>query len=557
MDVGRGMKSACAQCGGPLASGAAACKRCGTIATDSGDPQYGLLDLEAGEAGASLALDTSVEPTPPRRAQPRPEKARARTQSSQRMDAVNPARSGARTVAEGGSAQGGSARSATGASSARNRAMTDATVQQQRKATIGGNPTAPNPAAARPAKKSVGKMRAATVNDGLADSVADPASAAVPYGRGMMLDDDPLNNQFGSNGGNAAALELEHVDENDDIAPSAPPEPVETSEQQRARQIKELAGYGVAPTSVVAEPSYWVRVMLRKRALETELLALAAQRKRADDGTNEALTVMGQALRALGDDERLAKLRKLLAAVAEADTRIGAAEAQGAKKKQGVHQELARLDRDLAKLEQKASPLRGREAKLLEELEQIDGSLKRADLLRKKAEAELEALQRKGGGDVETWGALKAERDARHGEVQSLGIQMRPLQDDLAVLRKELAQQMRAIEVVQSEKQGASTSLERAQQSHRMATGSARGALQQALASLANAAFKAGLDTLVADEAAAVVEARERAQEKRTNEELMRAAATSYDHAAYSRGMMILCGGTGLFFLALVIAILF
>jgi hypothetical protein len=62
---------------------------------------------------------------------------------------------------------------------------------------------------------------------------------------------------------------------------------------------------------------------------------------------------------------------------------------------------------------------------------------------------------------------------------------------------------------------------------------------------------------VVPNEAAAVVESRERAQEKRANEELLRAAASSYDHAAYSRGMMILCGGTGFVFLAMVLAILF
>jgi hypothetical protein len=549
MDVGRGVKPSCAKCGGPLASATTACKRCGAIAGDSGQQQqYGLLELDGGEPGASLALDSIQPAAPARRAAPRGDKVRAaRSQSSQQLNAVNPARPGARTVAEGG------AQRTTAASSARNRAVAEGTVQQQRKATVAGNPTAPN--AARPAKKSVDKMRAVTVNDGLPDKVVDPMAAAVPYGRGVMLDDDPLNNQFGA-GAEAAALELDQPDP-EDLAPSAPPEPTETPEQQRARQIVELAGYGAAPANVAQEPGYWVRVMLRKRTLETELLSLAAQRKRADDGMNEALAAMGQALRALGDDERLAKLRKLLSAVAEADTRIGAAEAQGEKKKQGAHQEMARLDRDLGKLEQKAAPLRAQEAKMIAELEQIEGEIKRAEMLRKKAEAELEALQKKGGGDVEIWGALKAERDARHGEVQSLGIQMRPLQDDLAVLRKNLAQQMRSIEVVQSEKQTAATSLERAQQSHRLATGSARGALQQALMSLANAAFKANLESLVPDEAAAVAEARERQQEKRHSEELLRAAAGSYNHAAYSRGMMILCGGTGLFFLALVIAILF
>src|SRR5690242_1964867 len=176
MDVGRGVKPSCSKCGGPLASETTACKRCGAISGEQ--QQYGLLELDGGDAaaGSGLALD-SIQPAP-RRTAPRGDKARAaRAQSSQRLNAVNPAaRAGARTVAEGGTP-----RSATSGSSARNRAVTDATVQQQRKATVAGNPTAPNAAAARPAKKSADKMRAASIEDGLPDLVDDPALHAVPY----------------------------------------------------------------------------------------------------------------------------------------------------------------------------------------------------------------------------------------------------------------------------------------------------------------------------------------------------------------------------------------
>ena len=542
MDARRSVKASCAQCGGALAGGTDACKRCGAIASEGGNSQYGLLDLGGGpEGGDEIALDTTAERPVQRRA--RPGAAPAQRAASQ---GVGP---GARTRPETGRT----------ASSARNPAVNPA----QRSATS----SARNPVvAAAPARTGASSTRNPAVTPGGARAQASAAKlpdlpdlddpAAVPYGRGVMLGDDPFNKAFAADA-NAEKLELVESEPEPEPETEADLVPVETPEQQRTRQIVELADYGPEPKNIVAEPAYWVKVMLRKRLLETELLTLAAQRKRADDGTNEALCAMGQALAAIGHDERVAKLRKQLAAVNEADTRIGSVEAASEKKKQDVSQELARLDRDLARLEQKAAPARAREASLSAEIEKLEAALKRAELLRRKAEAELETLQRKGGGDVETWGALKAEHDARHGEVQSLGIQTRPLHEDLALARKELAQHQRAIGVVQSEKQAAASALERAQQTHRVTSGSARGALQQALVSVANAAFKLGLEPLVATQAMAVVEARERAQQKRASEELLRVATGSYNHAAFQRGMMILLGGSGLFFLSLAIAILF
>src|SRR5690242_14117709 len=158
----------------------------------------------------------------------------------------------------------------------------------------------------------------------------------------MMLDDDPLNSSFAVTG--APALELGQ-DEPEPLPAAEDDAPVESPEQARARVIAELAGYGAPPANLLGAPAYWVRVMLRKRVLETELVALSAQRKRADGLASDALVAMGQALHALAADERTAKLRKLFAAIDDAGARIGDVEAAGQKRKQGAQQELARLDR--------------------------------------------------------------------------------------------------------------------------------------------------------------------------------------------------------------------
>jgi hypothetical protein len=385
--------------------------------------------------------------------------------------------------------------------------------------------------------------------------VADPELA---YGRGMMLDDNPFSDAF--TGQDGPVLELANANS---VEPPAPPaeEPVpeveEPPQQVRARVIAEIAKYGPRPTSPLQQPLYWFRVMNRKRVLTEELAALSAQRKRADDQAQEALASLGEALLALRESSELAALEKQFAAVQDAEDRVGHAAAAGQKRRAGVAHDLARLKNDLTRAEGKAAPLREREAQLAEHIESLKTMVRLADVHSRKADAELEALRAKGGGDPERWAAVAAEREARLGEFQTLGVQLAPLEDELEQVRSTLAEHLRTISSIQEERRSAATALERAQQNQRVSVGSARGARVSALISLANASLKLGLHEFVPDYSEAVVEADERAEKARHVEELARAAANSYDHIAYARGFAMLLGSSVLLFLSLAIAILF
>ena len=172
---------------------------------------------------------------------------------------------------------------------------------------------------------------------------------AASYGRGMMLDDNPFNDAF-AGGQNAPALELETdgtapaVEES--VPPPEPPPVEQTPEQSRSRAIVDIAKYGPRPTSPLQQPLYWFRVMSRKRVLSEELVALSAQRKRADDQAQEALVALAEALLALRGSPELAALDKQFAAVEDAEHRVGHAAKEGQKRRQDVNQELTRLKAD-------------------------------------------------------------------------------------------------------------------------------------------------------------------------------------------------------------------
>jgi chromosome segregation ATPase len=409
------------------------------------------------------------------------------------------------------------------------------------------------PAGKAGASSRSGMLRA--VNPAPAAAAPD---AALAYGRGMMLDDNPFNSAF-AGGPDAPALELERDAVEPPVEESVPPPaPVEQApEQTRARAIVDIAKYGPRPTSPLQQPLYWFRVMSRKRALSEQLVALSAQRKRADDQAQEALVALAEGLLALRGSPELAALDKQFAAVEDAEHRVGHAAAEGQKRRQDVNQELTRLKGDLARAEAKAAPLREREAQLVARSDELKVMARRADMLTRKAEAELEAVRAKGGAEPERWTAMVAERDAHLGEFQTLGIQLQPLEEDLAEVRRGLAVHTRAISAIQDEMRSAVGLFERAEQTQRVTVGSARGARTDALISLANASLKLGLHELMPDYSEAVIASTERAEKQRQLEELQRAAVNSYDAVAYTRGFNMLLGSSLLLFVSLALAILF
>jgi hypothetical protein len=525
-----------------------------------------MLDLETGleAGGGSLALDTEQP-----RARGATGQRRAATRGAE-QDPRRPARADSPEPRRGSRADAQELRrTAPGESSPQRGKSAGASPQPARGGTLGGAP-APKAGATGRTLGGDAKAASATARSSTMRAVmgAAPAPSPAPhveadmasYGRGMMLDDNPFNNAFGGGGAAAPALELA-VDKQAPAALAPEPEeeaPEETPEQLRARTIRELAAYGPPPAKLFEAPLYWLRVMNRKRVLSVQLSALSAQRKRADDEAQQALARLGEALYAQRDSPDLAPLAKQMGALNEADRRVGDAAAEGDRRRDGMANELSRLERDLKREEAQAAPLRAREAELGARVEEIKTAARRADAARRKADAELEAIQRgKTSAGAETWGALVAERDARLGEFQTLGVELRPLEDELSELRRDLTQRMRKIGSLQEERRAAATGLERVQHKQRVSVGSAKGARLQALLSIAKEAQKLGLHELLPDEADAVTAAVASADSARQQEEVQRAATNSYDAVAYGRGFNLLMGSSVVLLFGLLIAMFF
>jgi hypothetical protein len=523
------MSTSCARCGVSLAPELTACASCGearVAPAGSDDFQYGMLDLGGGP-------DLNAVPAPDMLGDP-----------LTRRDAEAP-RWGVATSLEDPRSKAATMVETRGVTS---RSGTQPATQLQAPQPLASSSSlseledldfsAPVRSSSSSQRRSAETLLAGTQPVSAASArQPDPAMA---YGRGVMLGEDPLNAAF--HGGAQPALELANLNA-PKVAPQPQVPPKESAQQRRARMIREIARYGSPPEKLYGAPAYWVRILLRKRVLMEQLAALSAQRKRADDVASDELAKLGEALFALRQDPQVADLSRQIAAVKEAEARAGKVEAESQKRKQELQRALAKLDRDLSRREKHVAPLRARETELATALEDMRARSRKLDAQRKKLEAELESVRAKGG-NPERFGALQTERDARHGELQTLGIEMRPVEDDLAAVQSEVAKHMRAIASRQEEKQAATTQLQRAEEAHRVSFGTAKGVRLQALLSLANAGMKIGLGELVPDCEKAADDAVEKAEEKRSLEEVHRAAVNSYDHKAFSQGLTLLFGGS-------------
>jgi chromosome segregation ATPase len=251
----------------------------------------------------------------------------------------------------------------------------------------------------------------------------------------------------------------------------------------------------------------------------------------------------------------LQSLVRQLRAVAESANTIGAVQAAGEKRKAGLQANLGELETRLRHVEQKSAPVRGRAAALDEQLQGMRSQSRKAAAQRDKVSAELQALAAKQGADPARLEALQRERDQLHAQVQTLGINARPLEDELAKSSKEVEKFDAVVTKLSAERSAVATALARTERHAQVESGSAHGALRQALLSLARAGQEHGLTSLTPREAEAATASAEAAHGKRREEEVHRAALTSYDPRVYQQGAYVMLGSSLALFFGLLLMI--
>jgi chromosome segregation ATPase len=374
---------------------------------------------------------------------------------------------------------------------------------------------------------------------------------------------DPGHTEFGERFGApdanqpALALEIEAavVAREPDRKPAAPQ--AEDPAAIQARRIIQLANYGPPPSTLLRAVPYFFRVVARKRQLQSRLAALTLHRKQLELKAEEAHCALGEALYAQRNDARLAPLAPQFKVVLDARQQLGSQTEAGKRGAQAQKRELDALAQQALRIQEQAAPFEARASELIRRLEA--GRTQAGNLEQQLDEIETEQKALKASAQpaaLEQIAELELQREAMRGELQSLNVELVPLSEDLAQVKRVIAKLADELSQLSEQQQRVSETAVRNEDRQRIAVGGAQSAYREALRSLASVATRNQLADVAqpALTSATATEAPIAAQ--RQEEDLLRKAVASFDHAAYERGMRLVAGsilGTLLLFVLLIV----
>lgn len=324
---------------------------------------------------------------------------------------------------------------------------------------------------------------------------------------------------------------------------------------ERQERLRALNRYRPPPESPLHWVPYYVSVFLQRRVVAEELATLTRHRQHAERELVDGLCRIGENLYLRRRDPTLAPLAQHFEVVAQTDSDLDAREATGKQARFGATKALEGLHAKVTKATQAGEPLYTKRAQLQGQLDNLHRQYLEHAETHKQVEQQLKAA---GSGDRATLDALTQQRNMAASGMQSTELTAHPVRSALDDVEAKILAHQQQVAELENDIRRQQAMTDRQLSHHRNRAGSARGALQQALRSLAEAAIRA--DILPEGLAASrhrIEQQRMGVTEALVSESLHREAMAAFDRAAYGRGKAILIGGTALTFVALISRLFF
>ncbi len=368
------------------------------------------------------------------------------------------------------------------------------------------------------------------------------ASCHAPIAGAPPEEGDPLDPFDPMDGAELPALEPQVV------APTAVEKPApKPSPAVIAARLRQEAGYGLPPDSLLASVPYAASVWIKRRGLRVRLAEVTARERVLARALDKRRRELAEALLAEPRAEAISRLAPLISTARtvheresrQADERRAHAQSEAAAR--GAAQEaIDRAARDVA-------PLRDEETRATRALEAAKGELARTQAALRRVEIELRNAAQTGPADGEALASLQATRSSRQAEVSLLAGRVEERSAALGAARRELAMRVGRQAAAEEEARRVAGSTLRVQASSE---------LDPALVQLSDAALRADLGELAAPQARACAAARDAWTSARGEREMLGEAEKSFDADAFRRGAAILGAGAALIVSALLVAIL-
>jgi hypothetical protein len=337
-------------------------------------------------------------------------------------------------------------------------------------------------------------------------------------------------------------------------APAAPPAAASPRtafdiEEPSADEVARASGYGVPPTSFLHAITYTLHVFFRRRELVNELRDAERVEKAAIEAARASLASMGGAV--LGKPRAdLAPVQTELDAVRA--TRAIASEHQQSNERTEESLLAARklVVEKIEAARREMGPLRDRETRLVTTLTAKEQELARVNA---RVQRVLIEIRNTPPTDADRLAKLDAERAARDAEARALEPAVKSIADELAGIRRSLAEAMSGIAALEREL-GESERAMRRDEAERLRVGAnARAEEERALVALGEAVLARGLASLAGDAIAADVERKLAAvRERKRVARLKSLARNAFDRKSVQKGGIVIGAA-----LALVLAMLF
>jgi hypothetical protein len=336
------------------------------------------------------------------------------------------------------------------------------------------------------------------------------------------------------------------------LAPAAAPRALFDVEEPSVDEVARAADYGLPPTSFLHVVTYTLHVVFRRRELAGELRDALRVEKAALDAARAALAAIGAGVmeRPRGD---LEPVKTELDAVRTTRAIANEHRESNSRTEESLLAARKLLVSRIEAARREMGPLRDRETRLGTTL-----TAKEQDLARVNARVQRVLIEIRNTPPVETerLASLDAERVAREAEVRALEPAVRTVSDELAGVRRALAEAMSGIAALENELSESEGAMRRDELERTRVGANARAEEERALVALGEAVIARGLLSLVDPSIAAEAERKlAAARERKRVARVKTLARSAYDRRAVRRGGLVIGGALALVVAMVLVAI--
>jgi chromosome segregation ATPase len=309
-------------------------------------------------------------------------------------------------------------------------------------------------------------------------------------------------------------------------------------------EVAAVAEYGPAPGFVGAIP-YAIHAWTRRKELVAALADARRHRKAAEIGVEEALSALGRAVVEKADSlgGAVEALTEDLEGAQAAVGLVGAQQEASARVEVDTEERRRVSRRNLEALRREIDPVKDRETKLTTQLEVRQQDLARARAKLKRAEIEQRNTEHDPSRPPQSAALALADLERHQQEVAVADGAVRDLADQLAQIKRDLAERLGRAAQIEDDLRGLDREKEQTQRAALEIGGEAAQNARRALALLARRAIAANVAASAdAELTGRVSRADEDLQRRRRRERIVFAAIDSYDKPTVYQGLGLIGG---------------